>query len=155
MVQVAGRAGRGEVKGSVYLQTRDPDHPAIVSARDHDVAGFARRELLARRELGYPPYSRLAMLRVDGPTEKETCDFAEHLAKAAGALDVVRAGEVAILGPAPSPIARLRGKFRFQVLLKARERKALRRVLSMLFSARHEAPRALRVVIDVDPVSML
>jgi primosomal protein N' (replication factor Y) (superfamily II helicase) len=155
LVQVAGRAGRGEVRGTVMLQTRDPKNPAIVSAATHDVDGFAMRELQARAELGYPPFSRLCMVRVDAPEEGLARDVAASLAEAARAVPVARGGAVEVLGPAPSPIARLRARYRFQLLLKARERKALRAVAIAVIEAQRKVDRQVRVVVDVDPVSML
>jgi primosomal protein N' (replication factor Y) len=150
-VQVAGRAGRGETKGRVLIQTYNPEHPAIVCAARHDVASFVERELTLRRELTYPPFSRLALLRCDAIEEQRAAHEAERLATVAR-----RAGgaEVAVLGPAPAPIARLRNRYRFHVLLRAGERADLRK--SLLAVARAEgSDRRVRVAIDVDPVSML
>ncbi|HKQ69353.1 MAG TPA: primosomal protein N', partial [Polyangiaceae bacterium] len=76
LVQVAGRAGRSDKLGTVLVQTRDPEHPAIVFASRHDVPGFLERELADRSELGYPPFSRLALVRVDGEDEDRTSETA-------------------------------------------------------------------------------
>ena len=155
LVQVAGRAGRGDVRGTVVFQTRDPTHPAIVAASTHDVAGFAERELAARAELGYPPFSRAALVRVDDADEERARTAAAALAAAALSTDVARRGTVTILGPAPAPIARLRARYRFQLLLKSKERRALRLALAAIMVARAQLPRSVRAVVDVDPVSML
>jgi primosomal protein N' (replication factor Y) len=155
LVQVAGRAGRGDVRGTVVFQTRDPSHPAIVAAAAHDVTGFAERELREREELSYPPFTRAALVRVDDPDETRAREGAAALADAARATDAGRSLAVTILGPAPAPIARLRGRFRFQLLLKGRERKSLRQVLLAVMHARSQLPRSVRAIVDVDPVSML
>jgi primosomal protein N' (replication factor Y) (superfamily II helicase) len=155
LVQVAGRAGRSDRPGLVIVQTRDPAHPAIVSAARHDVKGFVARELRDREELGYPPFARLALLRIDAVDEhlarRTALEFAEALQGAAA----VRAREVDVLGPAAAPIARLRGRYRFRVLLRAKERPALRSALLALVPMRDRIPNRVRVVIDVDPVQMM
>jgi primosomal protein N' (replication factor Y) len=121
-----------------------------VCAARHDVKGFVERELEARRELGYPPFSRLALLRCDAILEPRALEAATRLAAAAR-----RAGgpAVRVLGPAPAPIARLRNRFRFHVLLRSVERTDLKKAL--LAVARTEVDRHVRVAIDVDPVNML
>ena len=150
LVQVAGRAGRAELPGRVLIQTRQPEHPAIVFAQQHDVRGFIRAELKAREELGYPPFSRLALVRFDAVDEARARDEAERLARIA-----LRASEpgVEILGPAPAPIARLRSRFRFRFLLRARERGPLRKTLLSVLRA--SVNRHVRMAIDVDPMNML
>lgn len=149
-VQVAGRAGRGELPGRVLIQTRQPGHPAIACAARHDVRAFVEQELEARRELEYPPFSRLALVRCDAVE----LELAEHAANQVAKL-VARTGpsSVRVLGPAPAPLARLRNRYRFHVLLRAVERGALRP--GLLAVARSAFDRKVRVAIDVDPVSML
>jgi primosomal protein N' (replication factor Y) len=155
LVQVAGRAGRGEVQGRVVLQTRDPGNPAIVSAASHDVDGFLEREITARAELAYPPFSRMVMIRVDSPDEPRGRLAANLLAATARGATPVHIGEVEVLGPAPAPIARLRARYRFQILLKGRERRALRFVAQAVLDAEKRLLPGVRLVVDVDPVSML
>ncbi len=150
LVQVAGRAGRGERPGRVLIQTRNPDHPAIQLARRHDVNSFFDRELADRRELGYPPFARLAMVRVDAVDEALARSTAAQLATLAGG---AAGGAARVLGPSAAPIARLRNRYRFQFLLRGADRAALRR--GLLAVARHGGDRRVRVAIDVDPVSML
>ncbi len=149
-VQVAGRAGRGSVPGRVLIQTRQPEHPAIVCAARHDVKSFVEQELEARRELSYPPFSRLALLRLDAIEEERALAAAERMASLAR-----RAGgdPVKVLGPAPAPIARLRNRYRFHVLLRSVDRNELKK--SLLAVARAELDHRVRLAIDVDPVSML
>ncbi|MGC4094319.1 MAG: primosomal protein N' [Polyangiaceae bacterium] len=149
-VQVAGRAGRGAVPGRVLIQTRQPEHPAIVCAANHDVKAFVEQELEARRELAYPPFSRLALLRLDAVEEERALQAAQRMATLAR-----RAGGTAVkvLGPAAAPIARLRNRYRFHVMLRAEDRTELRK--SLLAVARAELDRHVRLALDVDPVSML
>lgn len=155
LVQVAGRAGRGSARGTVILQTRTPEHPAIALAASQDVPRFLASERALRAELRYPPFSRLAMVRVDAVDEPDARGAATALARALSASASARAGAVAVLGPAAAPLARLRGRYRFQLLLKAAARPALRDALIALGPARRELSRKVRVVVDVDPVSML
>ncbi|MBI4950769.1 MAG: primosomal protein N' [Myxococcales bacterium] len=155
LVQVAGRAGRHDRPGRVVVQTRDPSHPAIRFAASHDVRGFLAHELADRRELRYPPWSRLALLRVEAASEQVARAAALELATRARATEAVTRGDVEVLGPAPAPIARLRARYRFRVLLRARARPPLRFVLQSLAPVRQALDRSVRSVFDVDPVSML
>lgn len=155
LVQVAGRAGRRDRPGRVLIQTRSPDHPAVAFAAQHDVERFLEHELRDRFEVGYPPFSRLALVRVDALSEEIASRAAAKLAAIARTTSEAGSGDVAVLGPAPAPIAKLRSRHRFRVLLRAKERKALRAVLVELARAREQVDRRARVVIDVDPVSML
>jgi primosomal protein N' (replication factor Y) len=155
LVQVAGRAGRGERSGQVVVQTWDPEHPAIALAARHDVDTFVERELADRRELGYPPTTRAALLRVDSTDEADARAACSRLAQVARSSDDARAGRVLVQGPAPAPIARVRGRWRFRVMLRAAERAALRAVLYQVDEARGSLPRGVRASIDVDPVQLL
>ncbi len=150
LVQVAGRAGRGGAPGTVLIQTRQPEHPAVHLACQNNVQGFVERELSERQELNYPPYSRLAMIRLDA-VEREplraASDLVARVARGAATSDVE------VLGPAPAPLLRLRNRFRYRLLLKSAQRAALRQVL--LAVARTTLDRRVRVAIDVDPISML
>jgi len=152
LVQVAGRAGRGDAPGRVVVQTYDPSHHALVFALQHDTEGFVERELRDRRELGYPPYSRMALVRIDAVDEEVAKGAAESVAAT-----VRRAtrGEVDVLGPAPAPIARVRGRFRFRVMLRAPDRKKLRPGLVAAAHVLEALPRNVRGVLDVDPVQLL
>jgi primosomal protein N' (replication factor Y) (superfamily II helicase) len=149
LVQVAGRAGRGEHKGRVLIQTRTPDHPAVAFAASHDVSGFVEQEMELRKELGYPPFSRLALVRVDAVEEARAQGASERLARLAR-----KEGQGAqILGPAPAPLLRLRNRYRYRFLVRSSDRAALRAAL--LAVARAPSDRQVRVAIDVDPVNML
>jgi primosomal protein N' (replication factor Y) len=156
LAQVAGRAGRGSEPGRVLVQTYNPDHPSIVFAAQHDYAGFQAGEVRARSELGYPPAGRLVALRIDGPDEGEVRTLAEELGRAARAAPEVAQGGVAVLGPAEAPLARLRGRSRWQLFLRGPgpERQHLRQVAWRLLRGVRVGSR-LRVGVDVDPQSAL
>jgi len=156
LVQVAGRAGRGDAKGRVLVQTYDPGHAAIRFAMAHDVAGFVEQELADRRELGYPPFSRLALVRVEAADEAVAREACALLARAALAASTGKDGaRVEVLGPAPAPLARLRNRFRFRLMLRSKDRAALRKVLSAVLVARATLGHRVRASIDVDPVQLL
>ncbi|HSG82487.1 MAG TPA: primosomal protein N' [Gemmatimonadota bacterium] len=156
LTQVAGRAGRGPAGGEVIIQTALPGHYAIRFALDHDYPGFAARELEERSGPGYPPNSRLANLIVSGKDEGRVQQAAEA---ARGWLDGLFAARsipgIDLVGPAPCPIDRVRGRWRWHLLLKARDPESLGNVLRY-FATRFEPPAAgLRVEIDRDPASLL
>ena len=157
--QVAGRAGRGDRPGRVLVQTWHPEHHAIRLALEHDFDGFAERETRLRRGLWYPPYSRLTMFRVSATNERTAERAARHVRTR-----VEQAGrgllEVRVLGPAPSPMYKIRGRFRWQVLFKSPDHRATNRLLHVLqpTALRDEVGKVgggAKVAIDRDPVSFL
>ncbi|MGH7848634.1 MAG: replication restart helicase PriA, partial [Candidatus Binatia bacterium] len=155
--QVAGRAGRGDDPGKVIVQTYAPDHFALQSVVAHDYRGFFFSEIEFRRALSYPPFSRLALLRLEGARAAEVERCAHVLGERLRAA-VKKAGyegdELHILGPASAPIERLRGRYRFQILLKGRRSARVlehaRRAQSLF-----TGPRSVRFRVDVDPQNML
>lgn len=150
ITQVAGRAGRGDRPGQVLVQTYETEHYAIRAALRHDYEEFAAAELEERRDLIYPPFGHLVLVRFEGGTEATTLTEAERVA---GALrSAAGEGPVRILGPAPSALAKLRGLWRFHVLLKSPQRADLRAVLGALPRG---CPGDVRRIVDVDPISML
>jgi primosomal protein N' (replication factor Y) len=150
LAQVAGRAGRGDKGGRVFIQTFTPEHDCVAAAAAHDFDGFAETELRQRREFAYPPYTRLARVLCEAtkPEQAQEC--------ASAAADRMRAAAVGkgvvVLGPAPTAIPRLRGKHRWHVCLKAPDSRQLHDVLAALDGL--EA-RRVQVTVDVDPVSLL
>jgi len=150
LTQVGGRAGRGARAGRVVIQTFQPRHYSLRCAAAHDFRAFAEEELKQRRDVGYPPFSRLVLLRFDGEANAKV----EEVAKEAAALARSIAG-VQVLGPAPAPLERVRGRFQWQALLRARDGSPVRTAAAKV---REEirAParrRGVRVVVDVDPYS--
>jgi len=157
LVQVAGRAGRGEAAGRVVVQTFRPEHPSLVAAVHHDYVGFMGAELERRRAFGYPPFARLINVLLDGrdgaAVERAARDLAAQLRRHARALGL---DDDAVLGPAPPPLERLRGRYRWQCLLRGADVRALRTVARVARAAAGTARRArVRITIDVDPYSML
>lgn len=144
--QMAGRAGRGGVPGRVLVQTRIPDHPVLVHAARHDFRGYAEWELSQRREGGYPPFTHIAVVTASAAREGD----AESAAAAAGRA-LAAAGPVLVLGPVAAPLHRLRGRYRCQLLLKARRPSDLDRALARL--PRERGGATLDVV--VDPLSLM
>lgn len=149
--QVAGRAGRADLPGQIVVQTTAIDEPSIVHAAKHDFDAFALEEDRSRSEHGYPPYRRL--LRVIWEDEEES-RVLEASARAAAILrQEVGAMQVEVLGPAPAPMALLRGRHRRHILLKAPlTGQGLSRARAVLAQLQTQRPR---MAIDVDPASML
>jgi primosomal protein N' (replication factor Y) (superfamily II helicase) len=154
LTQVAGRCGRGPQAGRVLVQTCSPEHPAIVAASTYDPRCFAERELAERKETGYPPYTRLAAVLLSGADQAEVERASEAVAAALRS-DPAAEG-VSVLGPAPQALARLRGRWRWHVLLKGNGsavRGAAARALEWAESKAR--PRGVRLGIDVDPIEVL
>jgi len=153
--QVAGRAGRGTEQGNVIVQTYQPEHPAIALAAIHDFDAYAREELAERTTLGYPPITRMGMLRLEG----EDRQMVERLsAQAARAMMEAgtESGEIQVRGPAPALIERIKERYRFHVHVRSPRSALVRAALSRGRAAVSQAARAsrIRVLVDVDPVDM-
>ena len=154
VTQVAGRTGRGEKGGRVLVQTFSPEHPAIVAALEHDYHRFAAGELEVRRRFHYPPLSAMIRLLVRGGLESAAEAFADQLAERVKKATEICEVETRVLGPAPAPLAKLHGKFRFHILLQADECAALRQVVRE--AARDlKPPEDVHWAVDVDPLDML
>jgi primosomal protein N' (replication factor Y) len=149
LTQVAGRSGRGERPGRVIIQTYYPDHPAVRFAQRHDVDAFLAEELTFRRAFAYPPAARLALIRLESRNPSSARKGAESVAEALGAPPE----GARIRGPAPAPIERIRDHWRWQILVSARNREILRRLLELAETP--TVPRTARRIIDVDPLSTL
>jgi primosomal protein N' (replication factor Y) len=143
----------------VLLQTYQPTHFAVRHALQHDFLGFYREEVVQRRELAYVPYARLVAVRVDAGDENVARNVIEELAKVAHKAAAQTRGEgrdgVALLGPAPAPISRIRGRFRMRFMLRSRSRAALRFVTQAVVARIEQGVTPARAHVDVDPVSML
>ena len=155
--QVAGRSGRGDDPGRVVVQTFAPDHYTMRHLLRHDYENFFAAEIEFRRALNYPPFCRLVSLRVDGPKADEVEAKAKILAQGLRAQlgrGAIRREQIEVLGPAPAPILKLRGRYRWQLLLKSKQSTVL---LELAGHARTLLPRsrACRLHIDVDPYNML
>lgn len=156
LLQSAGRAGRGEKPGTVLIQTRDLSHYCWKYVQNGDFEGFFAEELARRQKRRYPPFVRLALIRIS-----HAMDWAEGPATVAtlGA-ELRRLGKthnVTVLGPAPAPLALLRGQKRFHCLLKADDWNSLRQIYAHIERMAAQGPggRNLRLFLDLDPVNML
>ena len=147
--QVAGRAGRAEAPGRVLLQTFSPEHPVMQALLAGDLPGFMASETALRRPGHWPPYGRLAALIVSG----DTAEAADHAARDLGRTAPHGDG-ILVLGPAPAPLAILRGRHRRRLLLKTRRDIAVQPLLRE-WLATVAIPNSIRIDIDVDPVSFL
>ena len=154
VTQVAGRTGRGDKGGRVLVQTFSPEHFAIQAALKHDYEMFASAELPVRLDHGYPPHTSLVRMIIRGDEQSIVEAFAEQaVEKFRSGLDLA-AVQHRILGPAPCPISRLRGKFRHHALLSSADGAALRAVVAKVTAAL-QAPAEVQWVIDVDPLDLL
>ena len=150
LTQAAGRAGRSDLPGRIFLQTYAPDHPAIRHALSHDYDGFFAEERGEREALGYPPFGELARLLFAHPREAVAFEIAQRYARELKAQTDAR---LTLLGPVAAPIARIQALFRVHMLLKhpnLAEIKPLLRSLNQKY--RHEVQR---LAVDIDPYSML
>lgn len=155
--QVAGRAGRGNEPGRVVIQTFSPDHYAFQHVISHDYKGFFNAEIELRRALNYPPFSRLVHLRLEGPLAREVEAKAKMLGeelRARHRQDPKLQERIGILGPAPAPIEKLRGRYRWQILLKGKTSQSLLEFANLAREILGRS-RSIRLHIDVDPYNML
>jgi primosomal protein N' (replication factor Y) (superfamily II helicase) len=154
LTQVAGRTGRETDSGRVILQTFDPEHDAIRCAASHAYEIFFERDSELRRELLYPPYGHMILVRVEGNNEKRVEKKAIKIGRAARLLKG-ESRKVMIMGPAPSPRKKIVGRFRWQLLFKAAERASVRSLAKALISEGHLKGHGLKIVLDVDPIDLM
>lgn len=158
LTQVSGRSGRhSEDPGQVIIQCFNTEHIAVEFTTSHDYVGFAHQELAQRKALRYPPFGKVASLRIQGMHLDRVEATAKTLASRA---QILRSRNdnynlVQVLGPAPAPLARLRGKHRYQILIKAPSTAILQQFNRQLLADLSWLPAATKVQIDVDPINML
>jgi len=151
LLQVAGRAGRGEIPGEVIVQTFSPTHPAIQSARRQDYTGFCDQELEARRELLYPPFTHLICLTFEGPNEAAVIAMAGRLA---ARLKELLHPAINLAGPMPAPLSKIKGRSRQQVIMRSVSVKAMTGPLKAAL-AELPAKSDVHVAVDVDALSLM
>ncbi|GAA3868639.1 primosomal protein N' [Celeribacter arenosi] len=149
MRQVAGRAGRAAKRGEALLQTYQPEHPVIQAILSGDEEGFWRAEAAERKMAGVPPYGRMAGIVLSGPDLAQVMDVATAMARNSRPLQSIGAQ---LFGPAPAPIARVRGRHRVRLLVKAEKSAPIQRALAD-WAAQVKIPNAIRLQIDIDPQS--
>jgi primosomal protein N' (replication factor Y) len=152
LTQVAGRAGRGDLPGTVYLQTINPDHYAIRFAAQQDYAGFFAKELDFRRFMKYPPFAAMANILVRAAKQEDALAMSTALGR-----HLTPAPEnMRLMGPAEAPVKRLKTEFRYQLLIKSGSRKSLNEILRKAQDfAKEQKWGATALVIDVDPLTLL
>lgn len=161
LTQVAGRAGRGENMGRVIMQTFKPNHPIIGLAQSHDFEQFMKGELNSRRQFHYPPFTKCALIKIEGTHEAKARHCAHEVSEILNSM--VRFLELdthlQILGPSTAPIERLHRHFRHQIFIQSKSHAARRTLLSALRENKEVVrliPKSLcRLVIDVDPINLL
>ena len=158
LTQVAGRAGRGSRAGQVIVQTYQPQHFAIVAAAAHDYRSFYEQEIQRRRQLGFDPFRRTARWMVSSTSAEEAARIADRLATSCRSLiqSIDQGEQVEIVGPAPSILYRLRGEYRYQLLVWAPRREWLLTLHERLEPIYEEARRhEVRVGVDIDPLKLI
>jgi primosomal protein N' (replication factor Y) len=172
LTQVAGRAGRGDVEGEVFVQAFAPFHPAIQFARRHDFTGFYEQEMEFREQLKYPPVSRVALLTLKGINEEKVKFSAEHLKRVLESkvqspkFKVAQTGEASdfghraldfpdltISGPAPAPLLRAETFYRYQIMLRTRAMSKLSQALAKIIGTL-ALPDGVTLATDIDPVNL-
>ena len=149
MRQVSGRAGRAETPGEAVMQTYQPGHPVIRSILAGDEEGFWTAEAAQREAAGMPPYGRLAGIVLSGSDAHQVMELGMALARNDGAVRTVGAQ---VFGPAPAPIARVRGRHRVRLLVKAGKGVALQRAIAD-WVGQFQLKGDLRLAVDIDPQS--
>src|SRR5207249_2085655 len=152
LVQVAGRAGRGDVEGEVIVQSFTPFHPAVQYARQHDFIGFYEQEIEFRQQLRYPPATRLVCLTVRSPSGDKAKFVAAALARE---LNKSLTSSHDVMGaPTPAPLAKVQNLYRFQIILRSDQIMRLTEPINAVTAAT-KLPDDVKLVVDVDPISLL
>jgi primosomal protein N' (replication factor Y) len=152
LTQVAGRAGRGDVEGEVFVQAFAPFHPAIQYARRHDFTGFYEQEIEFREQLKYPPVSRVALLTLKGRNEEKVKFSAEHLKRELDK-NLGEFKDLILAGPAPAPLPRAETFYRFQIMLRTRAMSKLSQALAKIIGVL-ALPDDVTLAVDIDPVNL-
>ncbi len=150
ITQVSGRAGRAEKPGEVLIQTHHPDHPLLQTLLHSGYQAFAEAALQERRAAGLPPVRHLVLLRCESVEAKAAQTFLQQAADSAKQADIKN---IDIFGPIPAPMERRAGRYRYQIMLQSKQRKALHQFLSWWAPQLQQLPSARKVrwSIDVDP----
>ncbi|RJR15336.1 MAG: primosomal protein N' [Nitrospiraceae bacterium] len=156
--QLAGRAGRGEVPGRAYIQTYEPEHYVFDFVRSHDYKGFYDKEIELRKELSYPPFSRLLRIifsfKNKGDAGKTVKVISGRIRRMNQASSPLARGGVEILGPAPAPVEKIRNLWRWHIIMKGKNAKALRQAAAVILEKLKDV-KNMKIDIDVDPINML
>ncbi len=152
LTQVAGRAGRTDDRGEVVIQTYNPEEPGIVYARTHDYLSFYAAETGGRRDLRYPPFGKLVRIVAQGSQEQTVSEVISTVARTVREISRDR---IRLLGPAPATLTRIKNEYRYALLLKGETVQALQETAAAVRQRYSRLPKGVRLIIDVDPLSML
>ncbi|MDJ0764265.1 MAG: primosomal protein N' [Myxococcota bacterium] len=156
LMQVTGRAGRDQRGGRAFIQTYSTPHPAIDLARFHDYQTFVKMELETRRELGYPPFGRLAALRISSKSPEKVQIASQRLAAELREIHRQQSNPgVTILGPAAAPLEKVQNRYRWRIHLRSHRYDLIRRLIEPVLQTIENPPAGVRIRIDIDPQSML
>jgi primosomal protein N' (replication factor Y) len=153
LTQVAGRAGRGDIEGEVVVQAFTPFHPAIQCARRHDFLAFYEQEVEFRKELSYPPFSRIALLTAKGRNE-EKVDFAANHLKRELEVALKELTDLIMAGPAPAPLVKAESFYRYQIMLRTQRMTVLSKRLAEVLQ-RVKLPEDVTFSVDIDPADLI
>ncbi|MEA3471288.1 MAG: primosomal protein N', partial [Thermodesulfobacteriota bacterium] len=151
ITQVSGRGGRGDFPGRVIIQTLNPEQYAITYARDHNYLGFYNEEILTRRELSYPPFSRMVKFRISSTKEDSVKECAELLGDIAR--KITQNHNIDVMGPAEAPIAKIKGRYRWHMLLRGKDVKRLHALSGKILERLGKSGADIRL--DVDPLNFM
>ncbi|MBI5741184.1 MAG: primosomal protein N' [Nitrospirae bacterium] len=153
--QLAGRAGRGDMHGEVYIQTYEPGHYVFDYVLNHDYAGFYRKEIELRKELSYPPFSRLIRIVFSFRNKEDAVKIMKDVSKKIqDSRFKIQDSNIEILGPSPAPVEKIRNYWRWHLVLKGKNAKALRQAASRILELIKDIG-SIKSDIDVDPINML
>jgi len=153
ITQVAGRGGRGDAPGKVIIQTFNPQHYALKHAQNHDYKSFYEEEIESRKALRYPPFGRIINLRISSIKKDLVVEEAHKLGKLANKLNVKYGNAAEIIGPAESPLTKIRGRFRWQMLIKGTDISALHKIAADIIKANKNSQ--MKITADVDPENFM
>lgn len=151
ITQVAGRAGRGDIRGEVIIQTHNPENETILYAANQDYDGFSKFDLEFRELLDYPPYTHLITVFFRGEDESKLVAYATEFTNG---IQAYIHDEIKVAGPSPAPIERIKGKFRYMLVIRGRKLKLMKQALRIL-ALHRPVPKGIDVYVDVDAQSML
>jgi primosomal protein N' (replication factor Y) len=157
ITQVAGRAGRGDIKGDVILQTYSPDNYAIKCAAVYDLTNFFNNEEKFRQALNYPPYTKMVLFIVEGSKEERVAEFSHNFGEMIDKM-IIGEGEVEKLGPSKAIIYKMRNKYRWHIILKSRKIQSLRKMIYRVMEEMKSSSilkGGIKVDIDVDPLYLM
>lgn len=149
IVQVAGRAGRGEKKGKVIIQSYNPDHYAVKYGAEGDYKGFYREEIEMRKELGYPPFGRLINIIISSETEENLMESAEKF------YNEIYYDKIELYGPFKAPLYKINKRYRYQIFAKGKREEILKFKAKLESKLAELKDKNIRISVDVDPINLM